>query len=213
MHRGPATARGQTRAVPDPRVVTRAGSRLPRPDRRCIHGTRRSAPPAHNPIRYAHPPVVGACCVERGLPPGCREATYSVSLCETLAGTLATYIIIIRMRAACRMPHAACRMRPRARPGVEDAVAMLSPLLTPPQHRGRTSQRVAKGECHVAEPCRRATSATDVSHLTKHSDVPKPRVKLPDAHAAHSCETRNEATRTRRVDAQKEPRAESSLNQ
>ena len=76
MHRGPATARGQTRAVPDPRVVTRAGSRLPRPDRRCIHGTRRSAPPAHNPILYAHPPAVGACCVERGLPPGCREATY-----------------------------------------------------------------------------------------------------------------------------------------
>ena len=110
------------------------------------------------------------------------------------------------------MPHAACRMRPRARPGVEDAVAMLSPLLTPPQHREDAPQRVAKGECHVAEPCRRATSATDVSHLTKHSDVPKPRVKLPNAHAAHSCETRNEATRTRRVDAKRnhEPRARST---
>ena len=211
MHRGPARPHAARRA----RSPTRASS----PGRgHASHGRTADAYMAHVVPHHRH--IIRSYTRIRRLwvraawsvdcHQGAGKQHTGVSLCETLAGTLATYIIIIRMRAACRMPHAACAH------GLGLEWKTLSPCFrhcSPLPSTEDAPQRVAKGECHVAEPCRRATSATDVSHLTKHSDVPKPRVKLPNAHAAHSCETRNEATRTRRVDAQKEPRAESSLNQ
>ena len=160
MHRGPATAaRGQSARSP-----TRASS----PGRgHASHGRTADAYMAHVVPHHRH--IIRSYTRIRRLwvraawsvdcHQGAGKQHTGVSLCETLAGTLATYIIIIRMRAACRMPHAACRMRPRARPGVEDAVAMLSPLLTPPQHRGRTTE---SGKRRV--PCSRAMSPSYLSH-------------------------------------------------